>query len=108
MEEGCGGLHRRKKSGKKLSAVSYQPSAETRIPLTRTLPKELRLLARNNGEGTLLKADSPPNKNPPDACLGRARVSIRWATVSPYSPCCFQEYVKKIKHPNPPKLRLFL
>ena len=32
-------------------------------------------------------------KNPSDACLGRARVSIRWATVSPYSPCCFQEYV---------------
>src|SRR5208282_5764149 len=36
------------------------------------------------------------NKNPPDACLGRARVSIRWATVSPYSPCCFQEYVGKL------------
>ena len=24
-------------------------------------------------------------------CLGRARVDDRWATVSPYSPCCFQE-----------------
>ena len=32
-------------------------------------------------------------KNPPVACLGRARVDDRWATVSPYSPCCFQEYL---------------
>jgi len=31
------------------------------------------------------------NKNPPVVCLGRARVDDRWATVSPYSPCCFQE-----------------
>jgi len=31
------------------------------------------------------------NKNPPITCLGRARVGNRWATVSPYSPCCFQE-----------------
>src|SRR5450755_3193690 len=34
--------------------------------------------------------------NPSDACLGRARVSIRWATVSPYSPCCFQEFVRRL------------
>jgi 3-deoxy-D-manno-octulosonate 8-phosphate phosphatase (KDO 8-P phosphatase) len=31
------------------------------------------------------------SKNPSVVCLGRARVDNRWATVSPYSPCCFQE-----------------
>lgn len=36
------------------------------------------------------------NKNPPAVCLGRARVDDRWATVSPYSPCCFQELFKRL------------
>ena len=38
-----------------------------------------------------LRAPVSQNKNPPAVCLGRARVDNRWATVSPYSPCCFQE-----------------
>src|SRR5882724_8704759 len=38
----------------------------------------------------------PQNKNPPVVCLGRARVDDRWATVSPYSPCCFQEYLHSL------------
>src|ERR1700751_1534100 len=32
-----------------------------------------------------------PKQNPLIACLGRARVGNQWVTVSPYSPCCFQE-----------------
>jgi len=44
-------------------------------------------------------------KSPPVVCLGRARVDNRWVTVSPYSPCCFQEslpvktqFPKKVSH----------
>jgi hypothetical protein len=37
-------------------------------------------------------------KNPLVACLGRARVDNQWATVSPYSPCCFQEYLPNKTH----------
>jgi hypothetical protein len=46
------------------------------------------------------------SKNPSVVCLGRARVDNRWATVSPYSPCCFQESLlvktrlpEKVSHP---------
>ncbi len=38
-----------------------------------------------------LRANGRIPKNPSVVCLGRARVDNRWATVSPYSPCCFQE-----------------
>jgi hypothetical protein len=38
-------------------------------------------------------------KNPSVVCLGRARVDNRWATVSPYSPCCFQESLER-KNPR--------
>jgi hypothetical protein len=44
-------------------------------------------------DGWQLKAQK---LNPSAVCLGRARVDDRWATVSPYSPCCFQElYVRE-------------
>ena len=43
-------------------------------------------------------------KNPPVVCLGRARVDNRWATVSPYSPCCFQE---SLLHKNPSREKSF-
>src|ERR1700758_1278595 len=39
-----------------------------------------------------------PKQNPLIACLGRARVGNQWVTVSPYSPCCFQEL---LEHSNP-------
>jgi len=39
------------------------------------------------------------------ACSGQPPVG---STVSPYSPCCFQEYVVKIKHCFPGKFRLIL
>src|SRR5882672_11452577 len=42
----------------------------------------------------VLTAD--PMRNPPVVCLGRARVDDRWATVSPYSPCCFQELLESL------------
>ena len=47
-----------------------------------------------HGRISLFRSRQRTTKNPSDACLGRARVSIRWATVSPYSPCCFQEYLQ--------------
>jgi hypothetical protein len=37
-------------------------------------------------------ADFAEENKPADClCLGRARVGNRRGTVSPYSPCCFQE-----------------
>src|SRR5581483_117494 len=48
--------------------------------------------------------EATETKNPPAVCLGRARVDNRWATVSPYSPCCFQEYLHHLNTDRPKKL----
>jgi hypothetical protein len=50
------------------------------------IPRELQRKAK-----TKAKSQQRTSKNPSVVCLGRARVDNRWATVSPYSPCCFQE-----------------
>ena len=62
---------------------------------------EMRLLPR-------LKANSYKLKNPPEACLGRARVSIRWVYRFSLLTLLFSGVVKKIKHRYRQKLRLIL
>ena len=81
METSGGEVHQ----GKQLAIGTWhlaKPTAEGRS-----------LVASWRALSSLASCRSPNSraKNPPVVCLGRARVDDRWATVSPYSPCCFQE-----------------
>src|SRR5437764_14323915 len=101
MGADCGGVHLAEKPGETQQLAisrtkSHRGDAEDAEKTVYVFsahsasPRWISFGVRKNSEGLIANCQNKTHRLP---CLGRARVGNRWGTVSPYSPCCFQEYL---------------